>query len=176
MLYIILPLTGTCLIHPLAVMLPRRRLRNTTPNYVSQQQASGSVDDRQQPNLVTNQAPPRRPTAQTSTAESPVSEAPTLDIPTPTSPPMPGSKRQSTRRGTHEPYTPTSEPKYPRRESGPAHYEAEDVPEDMHARIWPTYNKVSRELDEKASRQLNDDLDVLLIFVSLSVRMTIPSG
>ena len=165
MLYIILALAGSCPIHPLlllAVMLPRRRLRNTTPNYASQQQASGSVDDGQRSDLVTNQTPPRGPSAQTSTAESPVSEAPTLGIPT--------------RRGTHEPYNPTSEPKSPQQESGPAHYEAEGISKDIHARVWPIYNKVFGELDEKTRRQLSEDLDVLLIFVSLSVRMTIPSG
>ena len=106
----------------------------------------------------------------------PVSEAPTLDNLTSMSPPVPGSRRRSTRRGTHKPYNPTSEPRSPQQESGPAHYEAEGVPEDIHARVWPTYNKVSRELDEKASRLLNDDLDVILIFVSLSVKVEIPSG
>ena len=153
-------------------MLPSTRSRNATSNYVSQHQASGSVDGGRRPDLVTNQVPPRGSTAQTFVTESPVPEAPTLDIPTP----MPGSSRQSIRRGIHESFCPTSEPKSPQQESGPAHYEAEGVSKDIHARVWPIYNKVSQEFDEKTSRQLNDDLDVLLIFVSLSVREAIPSG
>ena len=179
MLYIILALAGSCPIHPLlllAVMLPGMPLRDNTPNYVSQQQASSSVDDGRRPDLVANQAPPRGHTARTFMTESPVTETPTLDIPTPMSPPMRGSRRQSTRRGTHEPYNSTSEHKSARQESGPAHYEAEGVSEGIHARVWPTYNKVSREFDEDMLRQLNDDLDVVLIFVSLSVRVAIPSS
>jgi len=39
----------------------------------------------------------------------------------------------------------------------------------MHAGVWPTYNKVSQEFDEKRLKKWNEDLDVLLIFVSLVV-------
>ena len=58
----------------------------------------------------------------------------------------------------------------PRSDSGPAHYESTGVSEGIHAGVWPTYNKVSQEFDEKRLKQWNDDLDVLLIFVSLCGR------
>jgi hypothetical protein len=34
--------------------------------------------------------------------------------------------------------------------------------------VWPTYNKLSKEFDEKNLEKWNSDLDVLLIFVSLA--------
>jgi len=39
----------------------------------------------------------------------------------------------------------------------------------MHAGFWPTYNKVSREFDEKRLGKWDRDLDILLVFVSLVV-------
>ena len=38
---------------------------------------------------------------------------------------------------------------------------------DVHAKIWPTYNKISKEFDSKMLGKSDTDLDVLLIFVSL---------
>jgi len=38
---------------------------------------------------------------------------------------------------------------------------------DIHAKIWPTYNKISKEFDRKILEKSDSDLDVLLIFVSL---------
>ena len=49
-------------------------------------------------------------------------------------------------------------------------YEAAGVSEGVHAEIWATYNKVSQEFDEKRLKKWNEDLDVLLIFVSLVVK------
>ena len=38
---------------------------------------------------------------------------------------------------------------------------------DAYAKIWPTYNKISKEFDSKILEKSDSDLDVLLIFVSL---------
>ena len=58
----------------------------------------------------------------------------------------------------------------PRREdSGPPHYEPEDISGGIYAKAWPTYNKISKEFDEKNLSKWNTDLDVLLIFVSLAL-------
>ena len=56
----------------------------------------------------------------------------------------------------------------PRSES-PPHYESEDVTGGIHAKVWPTYNKISQEFDDKRLEKCISDLDVLLIFVSLVV-------
>ena len=48
-------------------------------------------------------------------------------------------------------------------------YETTGISEGVHAGVWATYNKVSQEFDEKRLKKWNDDLDVLLIFVSLVV-------
>jgi len=57
----------------------------------------------------------------------------------------------------------------PHSDSGLPHYETAGISEGMHAGVWPTYNKISQEVDEKRLKKWNDDLDVLLIFVSLVV-------
>ena len=51
--------------------------------------------------------------------------------------------------------------------SPPAYNEPAGISEGIHVRLWPTYNKVSQEFDEKRLKLWNEDLDVLLIFVSL---------
>ena len=51
--------------------------------------------------------------------------------------------------------------------SAPAHYTSADVSGGVHAHVWPIYNGVSREFDQKLTSRWNDDLDLLLIFVSL---------
>jgi len=48
-------------------------------------------------------------------------------------------------------------------------YETTDISGGVHAEVWATYNKVSEEFDEKRLKKWNEDLDVLLIFVSLLV-------
>lgn len=58
-----------------------------------------------------------------------------------------------------------------RSDSGPARCEPMGMSEGMHAGVWPTYNKVSQEFDEKRLKRWNEDLDVLLIFVSLAIRV-----
>ena len=55
----------------------------------------------------------------------------------------------------------------PHSDSGPPHYESEDISGGIHANVWPTYNKISQEFDEKRLAKWNSDLDVLLIFVSV---------
>ena len=172
----ILALAELRLVHPLllpVVMLPHRRSRNTTPNHISQQQAGGSVGGGRQPDLVTDLVPPRGPTTQMFITESPVSGAPAHDTLTPTDLPMSEPRRRPTRRKTNEPHNSTSEAVPPQPESGPARRETAGVSEGIHAGVWPTYNKVSQEFDEKGLRQWNDDLDVLLIFVGLLVRVAI---
>ena len=47
--------------------------------------------------------------------------------------------------------------------------ETTDMSGGVHAEVWATYNKVSEEFDEKRLKKWNEDLDVLLIFVSLLV-------
>jgi len=49
-------------------------------------------------------------------------------------------------------------------------YETVGTSQGVHAGFWPTYNKVSQEFDEKRLKKWNDDLDILLIFVSLMVK------
>jgi hypothetical protein len=44
------------------------------------------------------------------------------------------------------------------------------ISEDLHAGVWHTYNKVSQEFDEKRLKKWNEDLDTLLILVSLVVK------
>ena len=51
--------------------------------------------------------------------------------------------------------------------SGPPQYESAAVTGGIHAKVWPTYNKISKEFDDKVLEKWNSDLDVLLIFVSL---------
>lgn len=60
-----------------------------------------------------------------------------------------------------------------RSDSGPPHYESADISGGIHANVWPTYNKISQEYDEKRLAKWNTDLDVLLIFVSLRSRVRI---
>ena len=55
----------------------------------------------------------------------------------------------------------------PSSDSGPSHYTSADVSGGVHAHVWPIYNGVSQKFDEKVSSRWNDDLDLLLIFVSL---------
>jgi len=172
-------------------MLPRRDPKNVAPNYVPPQPTGGSVGGRRPLNLVTNRQPFRASTVQMAGTESPVSETSSQE-----NPPMPsqlvtlphlptgggGLRRRSTRRTTYETYSSASEERNPpqppnnapmhppRPDPGPAHYEPAGISEGIHAGVWPTYNKVSQEFDEKRLKQWNDDLDVLLIFVSLVVR------
>ena len=54
----------------------------------------------------------------------------------------------------------------PHSDSGSPHYESADISGGVHADVWPTYNKISQEFDEKNLAKWNTDLDVLLIFVS----------
>lgn len=55
----------------------------------------------------------------------------------------------------------------PRPDSGPPHYESANISGGIHANVWPTYNKIAQEFDEKRLEKWNTDLDVLLIFVSV---------
>lgn len=57
----------------------------------------------------------------------------------------------------------------PHSDSDPPHYESADISGGIHANVWPTYNKISQEFDEKTLSKWNTDLDVLLIFVSLAL-------
>ena len=55
----------------------------------------------------------------------------------------------------------------PPSDSGSHHYKPADVSGGIHADVWPTYNEISEKFDRKRLSKWNDDLDVLLIFVSL---------
>ena len=57
----------------------------------------------------------------------------------------------------------------PPSDPGPSHYRPADISGGPHARVWPIYNKISEKYDKKLSTKWNDDLDVLLIFVSLTM-------
>jgi len=68
-------------------------------------------------------------------------------------------------------YTRLFDPKFSAKsDSNSSPYETTGVSEGVHAGIWPTYNKVCQEFDEKRLKKWNDDLDLLLIFVSLVVQ------
>ena len=170
-------------------MLPRRNAKNVAPNYVSPQPTNGSVGSRRPLSLATNRQPFRAFTAQMVGAESLVPETSPQGIPPIPLQPLahlpPGSsglRRQSTRHNTDEPHrsasdecNPPQPPNIapvppPRLDSSPAHHEPAGISEGIHAGVWPTYNKVSQEFDEKRLKQWNDDLDVLLIFVSIVFR------
>ena len=58
----------------------------------------------------------------------------------------------------------------PQSESGPPHYESAAVTGGIHEKVWPTYNKISKELDDKKLEKWDKDLDTLLLFVSLVSR------
>ena len=49
--------------------------------------------------------------------------------------------------------------------SGPPHYKPADISGGIPAEVWPTYNKISQEFDEKRLKKWSADLDVLLISV-----------
>ena len=88
---------------------------------------------------------------------------------TPTSP-YHGSNRDYSHHNTgYYPYRFDTMPS-PRSDSDPPHYESADISGGIHAEVWPIYNKISQEFDEKRLDKWNKDLDVLLIFVSLVVR------
>ena len=55
----------------------------------------------------------------------------------------------------------------PPTKSGPSHYTSADVSGGVYAHVWPVYNRISQESDQKLFSRWNFDLDVLLIFVSL---------
>ena len=57
-----------------------------------------------------------------------------------------------------------------RPDSGPSRYESTNVTRDIHAKIWPTYNRLSQECDEKILARWDCDFNTLLILVSLIVR------
>ena len=63
----------------------------------------------------------------------------------------------------------------PRLDSGPPYYRSADISGGIHANVWPTYNKISQEFDEKRSAKWNADLNVLLIFVSITIGLVIDS-
>ena len=65
-------------------------------------------------------------------------------------------------------YRPDTTPS-PLSDSGPSHYRSADISGGTHAHVWPIYNKISQKFDKKLSTKWNDDLDVLLIFVSLTL-------
>ena len=168
-------------------MLPRRGSKPITPNYVPSRPSGGSAGGRRPLNLVTNQEPFRASTVRIVKTESSEPGSPpqgTSHLP----PSSSGLRRQSTRRDTYDTNSSASEERTPpqspnvmpappsRSDPGPTYYEPAGISEGIHAGVWPTYNKVSQEFDEKRLKQWHDDLDVLLIFVSLLVRVVIRSG
>ena len=137
-------------------------------------------------NLVANQEPFRASTVRVVKTESHEPGAPPQG--TSPLPPSSGLRRQSTRRDTYDINSSVSKERIPpqspnvlsvppsRPDSGPTYYEPAGISEGIRAGVWPTYNKVSQEFDEKRLKQWHDDLDVLLIFASHSFRATICSG
>jgi hypothetical protein len=67
-------------------------------------------------------------------------------------------------------YTYRFDQKFTHSDSSSPPYETAGISEGVHAGIWSTYNRVSEEFDEKRLTKWNEDLDVLLIFVSLMVK------
>ena len=60
-----------------------------------------------------------------------------------------------------------------RSDSDPPHYQSENVTGGVHAEVWPIYNKISEEYDEKMSKRWNSDLDILLVFVSVAFALNL---
>lgn len=83
-----------------------------------------------------------------------------------TSPPYRGLPHHSTADYDYRFHTMPSS----RLDSDPPHYASTDLSGGVHAKVWPTYKKVSQEFDEKRLTKWNNDLNVLLIFVSSVVR------
>jgi hypothetical protein len=173
-----------------------KAIPKATPSYISPRLTSDSVNDRQSSNLATHQQPPHLSTAQTVEAESFVSgtspneilPVPLLSAPFPQSPPSnSGPGRQQTRHDTSETLcSPLLEKHVPSQPQNFRHMttsSASQTPEphtlppskttatseDVHAGVWSTYNEVSQKVDEKRLKKWNEDLDVLLIFVSFVV-------
>jgi len=72
----------------------------------------------------------------------------------------------------NDPYHDTADHTYQagaptRSDSGPPQYRSEALTGGIHAKVWPTYNKVSGQFDERMLEKWMSDLDVLLVFVSL---------
>ena len=84
---------------------------------------------------------------------------------------IPSPHHESSREDNIADYTHRFDPKFTTHsDSSLPPYETTGISEGVHAGIWATYNKVSQEFDEKRLKKWNDDLDVLLIFVSLVVK------
>ena len=167
--------------------------KNIAPNCVPPRLTGGSIGGRRPLNLVTNQQPFRASTVQVVRTESLVSETSSQESPTMSpgpatlphlppgsnsrnldgdrldTPPMKPIASASEERNPPQPLN-TAPINSPRPDPGPAQHEPAGTSEGMHAEVWPTYNEVSQEFDEKGLKQWNDELDVILIFVSLVVR------
>ena len=175
-----------------AVMLPRRNSTIPTPSHVpsTSRPASGSIGGGQPLNLVTTQQVFRASTALTVETESPVSETSPQELPPiPLHLPLGNNepKRQPTQHNEtfhsileeHVPPQPpsvptpilpqTSEPTPSHSDSDPPRCGFADMSGGVHAKVWPTYNKISREFDATRLAKWNTDLDALLVFVSLMV-------
>ena len=64
------------------------------------------------------------------------------------------------------PYQFGTAPSSPER-SGPSHYTSADVSGGVYAHVWPVYNRISKRSDNELLSRWYEDLDQLLIFVSL---------
>ena len=180
----------------LVIMLPRRNSTNPNPGHASPRPTRGSSGGRLPRSLVTNQKTFHADTAQTVETESPRSETfeqgPSV---IPSMPPRSGLTRQSAQRIAYEPLSPAVDspsqsqppdvmpsatppqqrpvrsPPTPipsnRSDSRPPDRDFVDISGGTHANVWPTYNKLSKEVDEKISSKWNEDLGMLLVFVSL---------
>ena len=56
----------------------------------------------------------------------------------------------------------------PHSDSDSPHYKPTDLSGGIHANVWPLYNKISEQFDQKLLTKWKDDLDLLLIFVSIT--------
>ena len=168
-------------------MLNRSSSADVTPDHVSRWPTGGGRPS----GLITTQQPLRVSTAPTAETEPPKSEILPQESP-PVPPPLPASsshlppgnsglRQQSTPPDTHEtvrsaleehvPPRPPSVPS-PHPDSGPSHDESANISGGIHADVWPTYNRISQEFDQKRLVKWNADLDVLLIFVSVAHYLT----
>ena len=109
---------------------------------------------------------------QSQTSPQPQATAPQHGVggPTPIPPPNRGFTRDDLRHSTADCTYRFDAEFSPHLDSSSPHFQTADISEGIHTEIWPTYNRISQEADEEMLKKWNDDLNVLLIFVSLVIK------
>lgn len=175
--YMLPPIHWVTLSTPLLVLVVmlRRNQTNITLEYPSPLPRSVFSSGRRGRGLATNQRAFRSSAAEsTLEIKSPQFETPQRPTPpalprrTPTShlpSGVSGIRRQPTRHNTRDTYTHALGGHLSSRNN--SRRGTADVTDGIHAKVWPTYNKISRAFDEGTLRKWDSDFNVILIFVSL---------